>query len=78
MKKEQYPTDVAEILDIPKEKYDEVKDDDKDFKKLKHISDGKIAMKAIEDEKANQKEKQKPEQEKSKELSRQKLKMKQG
>lgn len=77
--KEQYPTEVAKILDIPKEKYNAVKNNDKDLKDLRRVSNEKAMIMAIKSEKTKHREKQKSKQEtKNKEPLKQKLKMKQG
>lgn len=62
-----YPTEVAQILDIPKEEYDKRKDDDKDFLALKQEHSGMVMQKAIQSSK----------EESKKETSKQKQKMRQ-
>lgn len=77
--KEQYPTEVAKILDIPKEKYNAIKDNDKDLKDLRRVSNEKAMIMAIKSEKTKHREEQKSKQEtKSKELSKQRLKNRQN
>lgn len=52
MKKEQkYPTEVAEILDIEKEQYDKIKDNDKELNKLKQVSKDNVLANALKESK---------------------------
>ena len=50
IKEQIFPTKVAEILDIPKEQYDKIKDDDTALKHLRNNSESAIFLQTNKEE----------------------------